>query len=164
MDYNNIMTTFYYLFYDIRAGLEKGVQDEAEKMIEEVITSVKFERSYVNTLKDAMIKAGAIIEKDFENENRIYTENVNLKNFLICVAICSQYKLAMPSRMAFDILGVTEMEEMKKVFRIPFFSFEDEEDMDFSIQTRTKLEAELLLKAYKVTTEEEIAQIGRAHV
>lgn len=160
MDYNNIMTTFYYLFYDVRAGLEKGVQDEAEKMIEEVITSVKFEQKYVNNLKDAMIKAGVIVEKDFENENSISTQNVNLKDFLICVAICSQYKLPMPSRMAFEILGVTEMEEMKKVLRIPFFSFEDEEDMDFSIQIRTKLEAELLLKAYKVTTEEEVDHIN----
>ncbi|MDD6627794.1 MAG: ATP-binding protein [Lachnospiraceae bacterium] len=159
MDYNNIMTTFYYLFYDVRAGIEKGVQDEAEKMIGEVIASLKFEQKYVNVLKDAMIKAGAIVQKEFSDEHDTNTENVNLKDFLICVAICSQYKLAMPSRMAFEIMGVTEMEEMKKVLRIPFFSFEDEEDMDFSIRIRTKLEAELLLKAYKVTAEEEVNHI-----
>lgn len=160
MDYNNIMTTFYYLFYDIRAGIEQGIQNEAEKTLKEVISSVKFESQYVNDLKNAMIKAGAVVQRNFDSEDNASTENVNLKDFLICIAICSQYRLAMPSRMAFEILGVSEMEEMKKVLRIPFFSFDDEENMDFSIRIRTKLEAELLLKAYKVTVEEEINYIN----
>lgn len=161
MDYNNIMTTFYYLFYDVRAGIEQGIRDEAEKTISEVISSIKFEPKYINNLKEVMVKAGIIVQKELGPANNLGTENVNLKDFLICVAICSKYKLAIPSRMAFEILGVTEMGEMKKVLNIPFFSFADEEDMDFSMQIRTKLEAELLLKAYRVTVEEEISYINK---
>lgn len=160
-DYNNIMSTFYYLFYDVRKGLEKGIQNEAEKMIGEAISSVNFEKKYVNNLREIMIKAGVIVEEEFKEEFSDNNRNVNLKDFLICVAICSQYKLAIPSRMAFELLGVFDMENMKKVLKIPFFSFVDEEGMDYSIRIRTKLEAELLLKAYKVSVEEEISYIKK---
>lgn len=161
MDYNNIMTTFYYLFYDVRAGLERGVQNEAEKMIREVIASVKFEKEYVYNLKEAMKKLGVIVQDEFADKSSDNARDVNLEKFLICVAICSQYKLAIPSRMAFEILGVYEMENMKKVLSIPFFSFVDEEELDYSIKIRTKLEAELLLKAYAVSVEEEVFYIKK---
>lgn len=157
--YNNVMSLFYYLFYEVRSNLEIGVQREAEKSLTDVLESAKNLETFTSSIGELMIKAGFTLTNSY-GENDVQGQDVDIRKFLICVAICSQYNLSMPSRMGFSIINVQNSELIQKILRIPFFKYLDEYENDYCIKVRTRLEAELLLKAYHVTPEQEVEYIA----
>lgn len=157
--YNNVMSLFYYLFYDVRVNLEKGVQREAEKSLTDVLERTQSLETFTSAIGELMIKAGFSLTNS-DDISGSESQSVDIRKFLICVAICSQYSLSMPSRMAFSIINVQDSEVVQKILRIPFFEYIDEYENDYCIKVRTKLEAELLLKAYHITPEKEVEYVA----
>lgn len=157
--YNNVMSLFYYLFYDVRANLEKGVQREAEKSLTDVLEAAYSFETFTSVIGELMKKAGFSVT-DLNDGYEAQEQSLDIQKFLICVAICSQYSLSMPSRMAFSIINVQDSGIVQKILKIPFFEYIDEYENDYCIKVRTKLEAELLLKAYHVTPEKEVEYVA----
>lgn len=156
--FNNLMALLYTLFYDIRNTIEAGVQREAEKTVQEVLSKGCTVDNYISVLGEAMKRAGIVeLLTDFQGEK----VHVDIKDFLISVAICSKYNLSIPSSMAFRLLEINNGDVIRKVLQIPFFEYEESFDQDFKVRIRTKLEAEILLKAYKLGKREEIDYVAK---
>ncbi|MDR3542015.1 MAG: hypothetical protein P4L69_13750 [Desulfosporosinus sp.] len=155
----NLMTLLYQIFYEVRTPLENGIQREAIDTIKGVIDLIQREHPETFT-KTVIAQAFENIKVNIDRESLRQANEAELKanidKLLITTAICSKFHLSIPSDLAYRLLPLVDYTVIKYIVKIPFFGFDDLEYGDYCFRIRTKLEAEMLLRAYNVSEKMEI--------
>lgn len=153
----NLFSLFYQLIYVTQPSLQKGIKIEASYTIEKVIENFKSDEPELGIMEFALQKAGIHINKDkIDNSDSIQN---GIYKLLIISSLCSKYSVSLPVDLAFRLVqgNFNNIELITSIAKIPFYRYtiENEEGIGF-FEVRTQLEAEIILKCYNISPEEEV--------
>lgn len=154
----NIVTLLYKIFSEVRPALERGVHREALTHIDAIIKKYDKDSFNEDIVWNSITKI--LLDRDGTNGvERFIKKDIN--DLLIFISICSLYNLDIPSDLAFRLVRNVNYQLIKNIFQMPFFVYTNKNTNDYSIRIRTKLEAQMLLRAFHVDSKKQIEYIAR---
>ena len=159
---SSFMALLYMVFYEVRRPLEQGIKREAITTICGITDMILHEQPEAGITTMAHAFRRILPEAELKQLNNLNIRKLeqSINNLLITTAICSKFNLDLPSDLAHRLLDYENYFVFTNITNIPFFDLRDTEYGDYVFRIRTKLEAEMLLRSYGVTTEMEVERIS----
>lgn len=184
---DEIFHYYYTLITLLRDNLEESLRSEQSKIspyVEKELAKVlgtlhkkKQENQEQSAMYQALVKAGLDpsqylpnIQSEQPEDTDAEERNQRLDQFNLCVALFSRFKLSVPYGLAFTILAGSEKREQYsesglKLFKlvttsIPWISYGEDEDGEFSFRFRNPLEADIYLRSHDIAGLAQVKLLG----
>ncbi|MCL1875068.1 MAG: hypothetical protein FWF87_02265 [Synergistaceae bacterium] len=160
---NNFMLFLYTSLTDTRLGIEKGMGNYIENVIQysskdfvEKLIAEKYETSQI---KIALKNSGFITNEKGQTNNDEDKIINNIKKALVNTAICTKYDLFMPFSLILRLINLYDHRVKEVLSSMIYLTYDEYEFSDYAVRFRTRGEAMIYLRSQKIIESEEVNQI-----